>query len=540
MSVFGGMDDFCNKPVLPFLVKVNLKLGKLFDILTKAKGALNFIEKILNGIVTLLNQLSNAATAAANALRLNPLASGFVKILVTVVVAFLKGAAKVLDFAADAVNWIRRAFNNSIKGYVEQLITYISKKVLFIIKIDGQIQEIVGFIQDVARFLKVQEDLGTFPAEVLKEVQDQFQKLYYAAIDELQKQVHEIEDRLEPLKSAIERIKAEIDALEAALSPMASLVAGFNSTVGYVLTQISDFAKAVKAWIDDKLKWLGWLMDGIESLIEKALDFLGVNKLVDWVKQQLGNIPFVKEAKEFSDQVKALQEELARKMQSIYDDVLAIGQQIYDGAKETVQGQTDSTLFFVIRIAIAKGLLEWVLPPKLKALVEKVRAVIGKVKEYQQGREELEGGSEARDRGLLPPVLVSELQGISSDLDFVKHYALSIEGAPIKLEPLTNIFHQVSSKQELLEIPEPFIGRKRVGTAQLIERLSVQLEILSVLDKDATALMATTEAMGSKYTQELITIVRRLTDEQKARIEDQRSLRELLVWVGGPARADRL
>lgn len=531
MSVFGGMDDFCNKPVLPFLVNVNLKLGKLFDILTKAKGALSFIEKILNGIVTLLNQLSNAATAAANALRLNPLASGFVKVLVTVVVAFLKGAAKVLDFAADAANWIRRAFNNSIKGYVEQLITHISKKVLLIIKIDGQIQEIVGFIQSVARFLKIQEDLGNYPAEVLKEIQTEFQKLYYAAVDELQKKVHEIEDRLEPLKSAIERIKAEIDALEAALSPMASLVAGFNNTVGYVLTQISDFAKAVKAWIDDKIAWLGWLLDGIESLIEKALDFLGVNKLIDWVKQQLGNIPFVKEAKEFSDQVKALQEELATKMQSIYDDVLAIGQQIYDGAKETVQGQTDSTLFFIIGKAIAKGLLEWVLPPRLKALIEKVRAAIGKLKEHQQGREELEGGDEVRDRGLLPPVLVSQLQGLSSDLDFVKHYALSIEGAPIKLEPLTNIFHQVSAKQELLGLPEPFVGKKRVGTAQLIERLSVQLEILSALDKDADALMAMTEAMGSEYTQELIRIVRRLSEEQKTKIEDQRSLRELLSWA---------
>lgn len=529
MSVFGGMDDYGNDPVKPFLVMVNINLGRLFSILTKARGALGLIGSILHGIVTLLKQLSNAATAAANVLRLNPLASGPVKVLVTIVVAFLKGAAKALDAVAATVEAVRDAFNRTVKARIQNLIDSIRAKVLLIIDIDGKIQEVVSLVQRIARFLKKQEDLGNFPPEKLKEIQEGFKQRLYDVVPVLQQRVKEIEAELEPVKKAIERIKDEIDAVEAALSPLASMVAAFNATVGFVLGKISDFAQAVKAWIDDKIAWLGWLLDGIETLIEKALNFLGMNTFVDWLKKQLGNVPFIKEAQEFRDQIAALREQLERELNEVSNKLINIGQEIYEKAQGSAQGQTNETLAFILRQGIGKGVLEWVLPERIQALIEKLLGAIEKLKAHQQGKEESESGNEIQERELLPPQLVSDLQVIGNDLAFVRRYALCIKDAPIKLEPLTNIFHHVAERQEQFDLSAPFIGKKRVGAGFLAEQLSAKLSVVSALQKDATDLMQMNETLGGDYFQELTAIVKSLSEDQRHLVQDQMALRELLA-----------
>lgn len=496
MSVFNKMDEFGDDPAKPFLVSLNNSIGNLFSVLSSAKAALNVIGRTLVLIENTIKSISNSAKNAANAMRFNPLASGFLKIIAKIIMAFLKAAAKALDTVEAFVAGIRRAFFRTIKKRVEDLIDAIRKKILFITKIDGQIQGLISFIQIVARFLKEQEDKGHYPAAKLQEFETKFTRLFYDTLPPIEKIVSDLLKDLEPLKKAINSIKAEIDAVEKALSPFASIVATFNATIGYILRKVSDAATAVKRWIDKKVKWLGWLLDSMEWVINKAMKLLGIDRLIKWVKQQLGNVPFVKEAREYAEKLKKMNEQLEKVLKKIQEKLVNVEQQIHLNVNSSVKGHTDGTFVYIITLGIKKGLLEWLLPKTIKETIEKLIGTIDLLKKQV-----------AEETSIAPPKQppsVDDIQSIADNFRTIRDLSLSIADGELSLAPLNNIYAFVSESYEQFDSDaETFVLTEADNTAN-VERLEVKLQLIQHLEADADAVLEMLSDLREHYGSEFL------------------------------------
>jgi len=388
MSIFGAMDIFCGDKIKVPLEAFRVPVGKLANLVEKVRNAIDLIDKILDALNNNLKVLETAAGNAAVALRYNPLGSGPLKIVLKLIARFLRAAESMLRGLGNLVKTFKTIFNGSLRNKLEKAAEDLLKKIDKVITIIGDIRVIANKIQGIARKLAQQEHLLKQAEKLF--IQGEFSAKLYAPIPPIKAEIDNIIDKFDPLRQAIEAIVQRVEAAKAQLDTFSSIIAAFSFTIGNVLDYVASIGRKIKKWIDEKVAWLGWLLDSIEWVIDKALDLFGVDKLMDWIKEKLGNVPFVKEAREFLKLMKEATKEIQEKLDELIREIDIMKDKLEVALAGTFGFFNNETFQFIITIVVKKIGLEDRVPVLLQELIKELIR-LGEMPELVEQPEGVEG-----------------------------------------------------------------------------------------------------------------------------------------------------
>lgn len=373
MGIFETIARFCEAPVKAFLEQAATPVRKTGDVINGVKRALDLIDNVLDAVGRNLDRLAKIVGDAADSLKYNPLGTGPLKIVLKLVSRFLRVAESALRALSGLADGIKAFFRGTVRNRINKALDDLAEKVLDVILLISDIKLIANRIQRVARKLAEQEHLLLDNEKSV--ITGKFHRLFYAPIPPLEAAVKSTVAKLEPIRRHIEVVGAQIADAKRQLDAISSIIASFTATVGAVLDRIASIGRRVKAWIDEKIAFLGWLLDGVEWVIDEAMSLFGIDKLMDWVKEKLGNVPFIREARQFLDLMEQAQREIESKIAEYMNELKALETQLKKEFAGSVGFVTNKTFQYIIEIVIRKLNAERKIPDIIRALIEELRSL---------------------------------------------------------------------------------------------------------------------------------------------------------------------
>lgn len=453
--------------------RVTTILGIILDLLDlvllateKLNGFLRTAETSLEGIIAFLR-------STAGVMRNSPLARGWWRIVFVAGAAVLTGLAAVLELILKAVRALRKATQSSRLKHLAERVHQVEDLLIRLAGFAGRIEALLNILLALCRRLETQQKLieEQFP-DLRNDVRTNFLEPVNKLLDSIEQVLDQIEAYLDPLRALL----AAVDQVAGFLNNLASLASGVTGAVGGFVAWVDELFQKVKDWILS-IPFVGWVLDKLDTLIDTALDKLGIRALLHAAGEALADLPFIRSIRDFLQRVAAIVEDFIKNV----DAINQLRQGLHD-LVEKLFGDSNELLQMLYRIGVDKHLIEYLLPGWLNDALEKARRLKERLMEPETNPQRTSEGAKELKQSL-GQVFRATLDGPNSMFGLPIYS--EIAALQIKLKPAAIVISTLADAEQTFDRAAALDAVSSIATALEAQQRSVN-EFLQKVPAEAS------------------------------------------------------
>lgn len=383
--------------------------------------------KVLRRLRNLINTLLSTSENAQLALRNNPIARGPWKILIFLLIGLLRGIDVVLRGLKAAVsallNFLRSTAIKQLKKKNEDL----QDKLFEYFALSTKVINSANYLIDLCDFLEEQQKPleAAFPG-LRPGIEGGQLRSINGMLKSLLTQLQTINTTLDTIIAKRDTITGLLNSVNAIVNAATSVTNAINSVLGLfnrIFSQIND-------WLS-KIPFIGWLLDQLNSLINKALDVLGINALLKRVGASVRNLPFIKAVFDFLDNLKNSVLDLIQALQNMLNNFV---QTIM--LNQVIKALTENIIFIFSQLDLEKLVNEFLIPEWLVEIIEKAGDTTALMDSFREANEEEKPNMEAK--------VIAAYQAMAEDVASMTKVILSAPNLPFKKELQVSIQAEIA------------------------------------------------------------------------------------------------